>query len=321
MTSSGARADARGNAASGRRWAVGAALVTTWITTGGNFLAFKAALIQIQPLALMFARLAAAGILLLATGIAIAARTRPSRRQIALASVAGVLSLGLGQGGIVWGVRSLPSGKTAVFAASAPVFVALFSWLVLRARLRWQTCVGIAVGCAGLALMSVGGNDGSVTLGPVLWVLGGSAFWAAGALFAHRACLPDCVFVSGGVQMLAAATSFLIPAACQGGLSTLDPRAWSSSTLAAFGYLCLVGLGLGYTAYAWLNQSVTPALANTFQYVSPFLALAAGALLLSEAVGPADIVAAALTLAGVALMVSATPESRPSVASLPSRFP
>jgi ketosteroid isomerase-like protein len=190
--------------------------------------------------------------------------------------------------------------------------VALFSWLVLRSPLRWQAVTGIAGGFAGLALMGAGGGGGGVALGSGLLVVGGSAFWAAGAIYAHRAALPDNILVSGGVQMLVAAVVFLVPAAAEGELSTLDPGAWTASTRAGFSYLALIGLALGYGAYSWLNQTVSPALANTFQYVSPVVALAAGALLLSEPVGATDVAAATLTLAGVVLMVSASPETQRS---------
>jgi drug/metabolite transporter (DMT)-like permease len=310
-----ARAGTRDGGVRRRRSLVGAALATTWITTGGNFLAFKWALTEIPPNALMFARLAVAGGLLLTVGLAAGARSRPTPRQLGAAAFSGVLLLALGQGGIVWGVRALPSGKTAVLAASAPIFVALFSWVVLRAPLRWQTGTGIVVGFAGLALMGAGGHGGAVALGPALLVVGGSAFWAAGAIYAHRARLPDNILLSGGVQMLVAAGVFLVPAAGQGELSRIDPVAWRGSTLAGFGYLALVGLALGYGAYAWLNQTVSPALANTFQYVSPVVALAAGAWLLSEPVGATDVAAATLTLAGVALMVSASPGTQRSTRS------
>ncbi|MEO8184496.1 MAG: hypothetical protein ABI895_37280 [Deltaproteobacteria bacterium] len=43
MTSARARVRTGSSTAQGSRSAMGAALVTTWLTTGGNFLAFKVA--------------------------------------------------------------------------------------------------------------------------------------------------------------------------------------------------------------------------------------------------------------------------------------
>ncbi len=60
---------------------------------------------------------------------------------------------------------------------------------------------------------------------------------------------------------------------------------------------------IGYAVFLALNSSVSPALANTFNYAAPVIALLLSALLLHEPLTLVKIVAGAIALLGVALMI------------------
>jgi drug/metabolite transporter (DMT)-like permease len=279
------------------------AVVTTWVTTGCNFLAFKAALESFPPLTLMSVRLAIAAVVLVTLAL-LRYEAKPTLKQITNAAVAGVLLLVLGQGSIVWGIQYLPSGQTALFASSAPIFLALFS-LLSGERLHGRDLIGIGLGVAGLALLTLGESAGESSNVPaVAIVLAGSAAWAWGSMYSGKADLPADSSASGAIQMLAAIVVIAPLAPLHGELSQVSLDDVSALAVVGVAYLGLIGLALGYSLFHWLDRVTSPLVANTFQYVSPVIALGVGAVVLGERLTILDIGASVILLSSVALMVS-----------------
>jgi drug/metabolite transporter (DMT)-like permease len=296
-----------------QRHLIGLAVVTTWVTTGFNFLAFKAALGSFPPLALMIVRLILAAAVLVALAL-LRHKAKPTLQQIKNAAVAGVLLLVLGQGSIVWGIQSLPSGQTALLASSAPIFLAVFSF-VSGERLQGRDLIGIGLGVAGLALMTLGESTGeSSNLPAVAIVLAGSAAWAGGSMYAARADLPADSSAAGAIQTLAATVVIAPLAPLRGEFSQVSLDEVSAAAVAGVAYLGLIGLALGYGLFQWLDRVTSPVVANTFQYVSPVIALVAGAVVLGERLTVLDIGASVILLSSVALMVARRPNASSSSA-------
>ena len=74
------------------------------------------------------------------------------------------------------------------------------------------------------------------------------------------------------------------------------------ASVEAMVYLIVMGSMVAYSAYAWLLKSVPPALATSYAYVNPVIALGLGAAFLGEHVGPLVVVATVGILGGVALV-------------------
>jgi drug/metabolite transporter (DMT)-like permease len=75
--------------------------------------------------------------------------------------------------------------------------------------------------------------------------------------------------------------------------------------LAAVAYLCVFGSIVAFTAYVWLLHHVRPALAGSYAYVNPVIAVALGAWLAHERFTAHDLGAMAVILAGVAVVTLA----------------
>ena len=69
--------------------------------------------------------------------------------------------------------------------------------------------------------------------------------------------------------------------------------------IAAFAYLVVFGSLLGFSAYVWLLHHVRPALAGSYAYVNPAIAVALGAWLAGERFGNHELVAMGVILLGV----------------------
>jgi len=81
------------------------------------------------------------------------------------------------------------------------------------------------------------------------------------------------------------------------------------------GYLVTFGSIVGFSAYIWLLHHVRPALAGSYAYVNPAIAVALGAWLAKEHFGTADLGAMAVILFGVVAITLAKARRPQAVAA------
>jgi drug/metabolite transporter (DMT)-like permease len=130
-----------------------------------------------------------------------------------------------------------------------------------------------------------------VMLAPVAWALGSQ-------LSRRWPLAPG--FMSAATQMLTAGTVLMVLNA-----ATQEGRPWSApaKAWAAWGYLCVFGSLVSYSAYTWLLRNTRPAVATSYSYVNPAIAVAVGAVLGNEAVGPSTLVAVCLIVGATVIVV------------------
>ena len=108
-----------------------------------------------------------------------------------------------------------------------------------------------------------------------------------------------------GAQMLAGGACLLAVALATGEGAQLDLGHASARSLLGFAYLVTFGSLIGFTAYAYLLAHTTAAKAATYAYVNPVVAVALGWAFASEPVTSRTVLAAAVILAGVAIITVA----------------
>jgi drug/metabolite transporter (DMT)-like permease len=69
-------------------------------------------------------------------------------------------------------------------------------------------------------------------------------------------------------------------------------------------YLIVFGSIVAYSAYTWLLRSVSTPIVSTYAYVNPAVAVLLGWLVAGEQITGRTLAAAAVIIAGVALIVS-----------------
>ena len=68
-------------------------------------------------------------------------------------------------------------------------------------------------------------------------------------------------------------------------------------------YLMVAGSLIAFTAYAWLLRNTRPAVATSYAFVNPAIAVIVGAMLGGEALGVSTIAATGLIVAAVAIVI------------------
>jgi drug/metabolite transporter (DMT)-like permease len=294
-----------------------AAVYTVW---GSTYLAIRFAVETLPPLLMAGARFVIAGAILL-----LWARLRepsgPTRRDWTTGLVSGALLLLGGNGAVVWAEQRVPSGIAALLVAVVPLWMVLLDWLRPGGR-RPATAVfaGLGLGLVGLGLLVGpdalhGGGDISPIGAAVLMV--GSFSWAVGSLYTKRAPRPSSANRGTATQMVAGGLCLLLAGAAMGEPSRLDLAHVSSRSLLGFLYLVTFGSLIGFTAYVYLLAHTTAARASTYAYVNPVVAVALGWAVANEPVTSRTLLAAAVILAGVAIITVA--RDRPVSAAVPTR--
>jgi drug/metabolite transporter (DMT)-like permease len=275
------------------RWAVPLALAAVYLIWGSTYLAIRFALEGgFPPFLLGGIRFTIAGTLMYAV-LRLRGMAAPTRAQWANAAVLGVLLLLLGNGMVNFAEKSVSSGMAAVAVASAPLWMGIFAAMrgEKPTRIEW---VGLGIGFAGVLWLNAGS---SLTASP--WGLGAlliaSVAWSFGSIWSRGRDLAS-PFMNAAAQMVCGGAAMLIVGLLAGERMQALP---TPSGLAAFAYLVVFGSWFGFSAYVWLLNHVRPALAGSYAYVNPAIAVLLGALLAGERFGVGELVAMGVILLGV----------------------
>lgn len=281
-----------------RSWAVAFALASVYLIWGSTYLAIAIGVEDFPPFAMGAIRMLAAGALLY--GVlrwrGVPAPTPAQWRNLAAMGVFMVL---LANGLVNLAQTEVSSGLAAIAVASMPLFVAVFSTLRggRLGRLEWT---GIVLGMGGVGLLHAGSELAGSTLGMISLIAAPLA-WAWGSVWSRDQDLPD-PFMSAAGQMLCGALWMLLASLLLGERFEAIPG-WDA--IFAVGYLALLGSIVGFTAYLWLLQNVRPALATSYAYVNPVIAVVLGWWLLDERFDSDTVLAMAVILASVVLVTRA----------------
>ncbi len=246
------------------------ALFALYIIWGSTYFAIGIGVKSWPPLLMAGVRFSAAGVLLMAY-LLITGHKLPALRPILNAALIGVLLLAVGNGFVTIAEHQhVPSGIAAVMVATVPLFTLCFSRFfgIATRKLEW---LGIAIGLAGIILLNSGGNLNGNPWGAVL-ILIGSVSWAFGSVYGSRIELPVGM-MAGAIEMLAAGMVLLAASFLTGEKLTAMP---GLSGLLAVGYLAIFGSVIAINAYMYLIRNVTPAIATSYAYVNPVVAVLLG---------------------------------------------
>lgn len=196
------------------------------------------------------------------------------------------------------GERTVTAAVASLFVNTTPIFAALLAAALLRERPRPRVVAGIALGFAGVALVSLGESGG-------LAFDRGAAFVLAAALASAVYYVIEKPYLSRypALDVTAwgfwAGTLLLLPFGGQlaGAIRDAPP----SATLAVL-YLGAFPAAIGYVGWSVVLSRMEVARATTLLYLIPPVAALLGWGFLGEALAPAAALGGAITICGVALV-------------------
>jgi len=303
------------------RSALIAGFVTIYLVWGSTYLGIRVAVETLPPFLMSGARFLVAGGLI-AGWIALTRGFRPTRRQWFDNAVIGALLLLGGNGMVSWAEQKIPSGIATLVVSLGPLFIVLLDWAVHSfgrdksqgTRPNLATFVGVGLGITGLVVL-VGPQlgEGVNHLDP--WRVGGLVLacfsWSAGSLYTRYARTPAEPFTGAAMQMLAGSVWLLLVSLLRGEPMHMDFAVVTARSVFAWSYLVVAGSLVGFTTFVWLMKHSTPARVSTYAYVNPIVAVFLGWMVLHESVSSRIFVAAAIIIAGVAIITTAKNSKAP----------
>lgn len=292
------------------------ALLALYLIWGSTYLATKIALGVWPPFLLSAMRYLLAGTLLYGA-LRLSGAPTPSRQDWFRASIMGLCLPVFGNGGTTFAQQYIPSGMTALLVASVPMYLALLGWAAgLTARPNAKVLLGLGLGVGGLLLLLKADSAAPVLIpGHALLGIGavliGSFMWAVGSLYSREKPVSGSPFVGVGMQMLCGGFYLLIIGLLHGEAASFHIDQVPLKIWGALAYLVFFGSIIALSAYVWLLRVVEPALAGTYAFVNPMVALFLGWLFANETLNTSMLGGAALIVAAVALVVLGGKQTQP----------
>ena len=282
------------------------ALITVYLVWGSTYLAIRVVVESAPPLLAMGTRFVLAGAIMAAFlavrhGVSV---LRVSRRQLASASLVGVLLLLCGNGFVAIAEQTVPSGLTALLIAATPLWLVLLR-ITAGDRPRALSLTGTALGFIGIAVLArPGGHDGDIEVWGLALLAVAPVAWAIGSFFSSRLPMPPNPFVATMWEMTVGGGLMMLVAVGRGELEGFAIGDVEGVAWAWLAYLVVFGSLAAFTAYVWLLQNAPISLTATYAYVNPVVAVILGALVLSEPITAAIVLGGAVVVIGVGLVVT-----------------
>ncbi|MBC7869675.1 MAG: drug/metabolite exporter YedA [Chitinophagaceae bacterium] len=278
-----------------RRLKIGLALLSLYLIWGSTYLALRIGVESFPPFMMTGVRFLIAGVILFAFQW-MRGDTMPTGVQWRNASVIGAMMLGVGTGGVTFAEQWVASGLAATAVAAVPVWAALFGGLWGRWPTRWEWA-GLILGLVGVALLNTESGMQANPLGAIALILGPMS-WAFASIWSRRLNLPDGLMATA-VEMIGGGAFLMVLSVIV--RENLDKAPSTASVLAVI-YLITFGALIAFSAYMYLLKQVRPAVATSYAYVNPIVAVFLGIVFANEEITLIGKIALVVILAGVALL-------------------
>ena len=193
----------------------------------------------------------------------------------------------------------LPASEAVVITYTLPIWASLLAWPLLGERPSWRQFLALILAVGGVALLV---GVGSVEtrweqLPGVVMGLVAAVLFGLGTVLAKRTplALPPATSVAWQVA-LGTAVVGLLAVFETADWGRVTPAGWACVT-----YVATIPMTVAYLAWFRALRLVPASMAATTVLVSPMVGVMGSTLVLGETLGPRQVVALGVTLAGVAL--------------------
>lgn len=268
---------------------------------GSSFLFMRFGLPDFGPMALSAARVVIASLALLPL-VMLRGHWPVLRAHWRKVLLVGVINSAIPFVLFAYALGFISTGLSAILNASVPLFGALVAWLWLRESLSTLRAVGLAIGFAGVVLLTLGKTGGLSGAGDAVPPLAVGACLLATLCYGiaasyakrHLAGLPSLVTAAG--SQIGAAMALALPAWWLWPAQPPGAAAWL-----AVGVVGLVCTALAYILYFRIIEHSGPGRALAVTFLIPMFAVGYGAVFLDEAVTPWMVGCGGVIVLGTAL--------------------
>jgi drug/metabolite transporter (DMT)-like permease len=276
-----------------------ASLAAVYLIWGSTYLAMAIVVTEIPPFLQGSMRFSFAGLVMLMIATKRGVPFPPLRDWLRIAPIGVLLFVG-GNAFVAIGTQTVTSGGAAIVCAMLPLWVGVLGVVNKKDRPTAREWVSLLLGFAGVMVL-MGGPSLAGKPEHVAILLCAPISWAIGSVLQRR--LPatpttNDAFMLPAVQMLCGGAALGLLGAVSGERISTDTSAGAWAGLA---YLAIAGSLIAFTAYSWMLRNSRPAIATSYAYVNPIIAVLAGAAISGEPLGATTFIANAMIVIAVML--------------------
>ncbi|MCE3283165.1 MAG: EamA family transporter [Chitinophagaceae bacterium] len=225
----------------------------------------------------------------------------PGLRSLKHIALQGFFLLCIANGLLTWAMEYITSGLGAIIAGLVPLFIAIFSIILLRhAKFTRFMIAGLVIGFAGIATIFYEYIeqlfDPGFAFGTGL-ALVATISWSFGTVYTSRKKNTIPILFAVGLQMLIAGVIILVVCFTFGKYTDLSNA--SADALISLLYLVIFGSLLAYSAYVFAISKLPPTQVSVYAYINPIVAVVCGWLVLNEKMNVSVLTGTLITIAGV----------------------
>ena len=265
---------------------------------GLSYLAIKVVLRELEPIEMIAARFALAAPILfvIAKAKGLAIWPREMRGKLVFASFMVFLHFWV----MATGMKETSASNTAWILTTAPIFIALLSWVYLKERFTGAQWIGLAVAVVGVFALVYNGDSANLgwirSRGDVI-VLGSCVTWAFYTVGTRELATRLDPIVATFWMTCIAGLVFIPWTLWRSGASVyLHLQPWTAISLVFLGVFCLA---MAFWLWSEGLKRQTAAEVGIYLYFEPLVTMIAAWLLLSERITVWLIVGALLITVGV----------------------
>jgi drug/metabolite transporter (DMT)-like permease len=259
----------------------------------------KLAMADCPPLLLLAIRFLLAGVVVLGAAAAFGVPLRLDRRNLALFAALGVANQAVYLGIGYVGLRTIPSGLSALIISANPVLAAVLATVFLREQMTWRKITGLALGVGGVAFVVESRLSGGVDAVGIALTLVALVSLVVGTILFKAFGPTNGLWVGNGVQSLAAGLAILPFALAFESVGEIVPT-WS--LFWSMAYLVLLVSVFAYLLWFQMLSVSGATAASSYYFLMPPLGLLFGWLLLGEHVAPTDLIGIVPVAMGIYLV-------------------
>jgi drug/metabolite transporter (DMT)-like permease len=251
------------------------------------FAVAKIGIADCPPLLLLTFRFLLAGVLMLGAAAVTGVSLKLGRRDLLLFAVLGIANqaayLGIGYVGL----RTIPSGLSALVISANPVLTAVLAAAFLNERMTWRKALGLVLGIGGVAFIVESRVVAGVEhLDGIAFTLVALVSLVTGTILFKRFAPSGGLWVGNGVQSVSAGLALLPFAFSFESVGEIVPT-WRLFWAMAF--LVLFVSVFAYLIWFQMLQTWGATAASSYHFLMPPLGMLFGFLLLGEHVSIVDL--------------------------------
>jgi len=281
-----------------------AKLILTTLFWGGTFVAGKIAAQNVGPFSIGFLRFAIASTLLLALTRKIEGRLpRLKKSQIVPIILLGLIGIFAYNVMFYKGLKIIEASRAALIIATCPIFITIFSALLLKEKITPLKALGIAISVCGATVVISKGDISQIIdrgLGRgELYIFFCVLSWATYSLIGKSVMKDLSPLTAVSYSAAVGAIALAVPACLEGFIGNIAHQ--SARDWLCISYLGIFGTVIGFVWYYEGVESLGPTKAGLFINFVPIFGIVCARLILHEQITFSLAVGAALVISGVYL--------------------